>query len=551
MDRKKKKIGHLEPVSDITAKVRLDEAVSQLKEYSHEKTVLKKPRVRLDDYGVDNSHMRQYTILEDSIPGEELYNLTLKANAANKAKSDFLANMSHEIRTPMNAILGFTEILKDQIQDTEQSQYLESIHTSGKSLLNLINHILDLSKVEAGKMKLEPSVVSINELLKEVQIIFAQKAKDKGLDFHFEIPENSPKSLLLDITRLKQILINLIGNAVKFTETGFVSLKVMFEYPEEINPGTVNISIVVEDSGIGIPEDHYESIFDVFSQVKDQQLTKYGGTGLGLSITKRLIEMMSGTIDVQSQIDSGSIFTINLYDIEIASTGDGDSQNRDIDYKSLDFKNSTILITDDIKVNRDLIKTYLKGYNFTYTEAENGREALDSARTIIPNLILMDMKMPVMTGYKASEILKEDASLKHIPVIALTASAMKKDEIEIQDLCDSYLKKPISKTDLIAKLMKFIPHSYNDRDKGRDVHQPKTLKKDQYVLPGSADLDFIYDLAMRGNLAGIISKANELLDQDNRYSQFAEKLKEYAGSYQDELLISFIESQKEKKHEDE
>lgn len=536
-DRRNKRIGHLELVSDITAKVRLDEAVEQLKQYSGKKSPQKVHSSIIDEYGVDNSNMRQYTILEDSISTDELFKLTMEANVANKAKSDFLANMSHEIRTPMNAILGFTEILKGKIKEPKLLHYLQSIYTSGNSLLSLINDILDLSKVEAGKMKIENTTVSIHFLTSEIYNVFEHKMKEKGLDFSLSISDKIPKALLLDQKRLRQILINLIGNSFKFTDEGYVKLSMSCQKKENF----VDLEILLEDSGIGIPEDKLETIFEAFSQVTDQKTTKYSGTGLGLSITKRLVEMMGGEISAISTIGKGSIFKVTLREVEVSAVKDlPQTDEVELDYNSIGFEPSTILITDDIALNRELIINFLEDYNLTLIEAVNGKEAIEKAKLHNPDLILLDMKMPVMTGYEAAKILNEDEGLKNIVVIALTASAMKEDEKLIKQLCKSYLKKPISKTELILELMKFIPNKEVNKVK----HAEKiinSINTKSTIPPSTEMLNMLYDLAMCGDMNGIKEQAKIIEKIEPDKTIFVEKILGFAEGYEDELLLGFIE----------
>ncbi len=387
------------------------------------------------------------------------------ADSANQAKSEFLANMSHEIRTPMNAILGFSEIIKSKVQEPQMQHYLESIHASGKSLLSLINDILDLSKVEAGKLQLEYKPVAPQQLFNEMRIVFEQRTKEKGLEFMIDVPVDFPQALLLDETRLRQILINLIGNAVKFTESGYVKLAANYRYPDDTDHSTLDFIFSVEDTGKGIPENEKQSIFESFTQVKGQKTSQFGGTGLGLAITKRLIEMFNGEINVESTLGKGSTFHIILKDVEVASLKALEAnQPQRIDFHSIQFENSKILIADDIDFNRDLVSGFLEDYKLTLIEAENGKEAIAMAKEHHPHLILLDMKMPVMDGYETATILRNEEDLKSVPIIAVSASAMKKDEETIHSLCNAYLKKPVSKTDLILALMKFLPNTVTKED---------------------------------------------------------------------------------------
>lgn len=383
-----------------------------------------------------------------------------EAEIANQAKSEFLANMSHDIRTPMNAILGFAEIMNGKISDPKLTHYLESIHSSGKSLLTLINDILDLSKVEAGRLELQYDAVSSQDLFNEMKVVFGQNIEDKGLNLIIDIPPDLPKSLILDDTRIRQILINLIGNSLKFTESGYIKLSIRYSYSGEIKHSTLDFLFSVEDTGMGIPDNQQESIFGVFSQITGQKTSKFGGTGLGLAITKKLVEMMGGEITVNSEVGKGSTFKVLLKGVEVASReAVASQQDKKIDFASIKFDKSTILIADDIDFNRELLGGFLEGYGFEIVEVDNGRAAIDKVKEHHPDLILMDMKMPEMDGYEASNIIKKDEELKRIPIIAVTASAMKEDEEIIKALYDGYLRKPISKTDLILELIKFLPHS--------------------------------------------------------------------------------------------
>ena len=382
------------------------------------------------------------------------------AESANRIKSEFLANMSHEIRTPMNAILGFADILEGKIRDKHHRQYLSMIRASGKSLLILINDILDLSKIEAGKMQLEYQAINSVFVFKEIAGVFSQKIEEKGLKFILETDVNLPEYLLLDEIRLRQILLNLVGNAVKFTESGTIRLAVKTQVNEE-TPGTVDFIFAIEDTGIGIPEEEQETIFKAFEQQSGQDHATYGGTGLGLAITKRLVEIMGGSICVSGKKGQGSIFTVILKNVRKTEIVDAPVKEIDISADSVIFDKAVILIVDDIKANRALLRAFLKDYGFGFIEAEDGRKAVDLANDRHPDLILMDMKMPVMGGRQATQNIKACDETKDIPIIAVTAAAMKDDIEEIKSLCDGYLKKPVSKDALVAELTRFMEHSVN------------------------------------------------------------------------------------------
>ena len=381
------------------------------------------------------------------------------ADAANKAKSAFLANMSHEIRTPMNAVLGFTEILAGVITDAQQKQYLRSIQTSGKSLLTLINDILDLSKVEAGKLELEYTAVDPQGVFREMEQVFSQKMAEKDLDFSVEFGSELPQALILDEVRVRQVLINLIGNAVKFTNQGHVKLSVRNLHPEE-NRSKLDLLIEVEDTGKGIPQDQQERVFGAFEQQREQSISEYGGTGLGLAISKRLVGLMGGEIQVISEEGRGSTFQVTLRGVPVAAVSELEAQAAPaIDVNAVTFEPATILVTDDIEVNRNLVRGYLEQYGLNLLEAENGKEAVEVTKRYHPDVVLMDMKMPVMNGYEATQMIKGDPEIRDIPVVALTASAMEQAVEEIKALCDGYLRKPVSKADLVGELARLLPHS--------------------------------------------------------------------------------------------
>lgn len=394
---------------------------------------------------------------ELSLVNQKLVLAKDKAETANQAKSEFLANMSHEIRTPMNAVLGFTDILKGVERDRKKLHYIENIQTSGQSLLNLINDILDLSKIESGKLDLQYEATSLQTLCKEMQTIFERKAIDKGLDFIVNVHESIPPSLILDKSKIRQVLINLLGNALKFSESGHIRLTAKGRENQSKQGSRFDLVFTVEDTGMGIPKDQQERIFKAFEQSKDQKASKFGGTGLGLAITNRLVAMMEGIISVESEQDLGATFIITLPDIEIAAvetlTDTGAEQRN---FETITFLPATILIVDDIDYNREMLATYLEGRGFTLLFAENGREAIEQSQTHSPDLVLLDMKMPEMDGYEAAKRFNIDPELKDIPLIAVTASALKQDEDVIAEFCDGYLRKPVSKPTLILELMNYL-----------------------------------------------------------------------------------------------
>ena len=385
-----------------------------------------------------------------------------QADKANKAKSHFLANMSHEIRTPMNSIIGFTDLLLTIIRDTKQRHYLESMKSSGRSLLVLINDILDLSKIEAGKFEIEYQAVNIRRLVEEIQHIFSLKCKEKNLFFQNNIDEDIPEFLILSEIRLKQIFVNVISNAIKFTEKGGITINVK-RIAAPVDTHNVNLLIEIKDTGIGIPQEQQDIIFKAFQQQDGQNFSEYGGTGLGLTISKRLMELMGGRIKLSSRVGYGTTFNLYLNDVLVA---DKDLKPRIkkeiIQKKSIDLKLSTILVVDDSRANRRLVREFLRPSGAKVIEAGNGREAIDKAKEFLPSIILLDIRMPIMGGVEAAEKLKKDPSTSNIPLVAFTASVSYDKKVDYQELgFSAFLMKPVHMDELFKVLSE---HIVNDSD---------------------------------------------------------------------------------------
>jgi len=445
------------------------------------------------------------------------------AESANKAKSEFLANMSHEIRTPMNAIIGFTELLYEQIQDNKLKSFVKTIKSAGNSLLLLINDILDLSKIEAGKLTIDKEVCNPHNIFEDISNVFTMNVRSKGLDFMLEVDEKIPHALLLDSTRIRQVLFNLVGNAVKFTEAGTITLRAVAENKNVIH-STVDLRIDVEDTGIGIDKSQISHIFESFQQQEGQSIRKYGGTGLGLTISKRLTELMNGKISVTSTPNKGSCFSLYLHSVDISAV---DVSHECITEKTkpaiITFDHNKVLIVDDIEDNRKLLIEVFKSLHLTYQEACNGKEAVQCAEENEFDLIIMDIRMPEMDGYEAANIINK--SQPNLPIVALTASVMRDDyERQRRENFSGYLRKPVLKQELIAELQKHLKYTEVEQD---ELNDNKT---------------FIFSTTLISELKGNYLSKCKALKQNNNLtdiSSFAHDLQNIANSHQSSSLNDF------------
>jgi len=378
------------------------------------------------------------------------------AENANKAKSEFLANMSHEIRTPMNAILGFSETLYQQIEHPSHRKMLQSVLSSGKLLLTLLNDILDLSKVEAGKMTIAPKPASMDSIIREMKMLYKARAEDKGLEIRTEIPEDFPEVIELDEVRVKQLLFNLVGNAVKFTQEGYIAIQMKFITEGE---NTGELVMQVQDTGHGIPPDQQERIFEPFYQQDGQSTRQYGGTGLGLAITRRLVERMKGRIELESTPGKGSTFNVRLPNMTVHRNRKEET-TKVLEKGKLQFEPATIMVVDDAPENRKLLEIMLDSTPLTLLEARDGPEALQILKIHHPDLILVDLLMPMMDGYRLAERIRAIPGCRQIPLIAFTAYLHDNDQQVRPDLFDDKLYKPVKHQELLDKLAQHLAHHY-------------------------------------------------------------------------------------------
>jgi len=380
------------------------------------------------------------------------------ADRANREKSVFLATMSHEIRTPMNAILGFGELILADARDDRQKRYATSIVRGGQALLQLINDILDFSKIEAGMIDFAPEPMDVRELADFTRQLFAHQCGEKGVALRIEVEEGIPGSLLVDGARLRQIVINLVGNAIKFTSSGTVWLR--FRGRCEVGAGPVcPLTIEVSDTGPGIPADRLEQIFDPFVQATVSREAALKGTGLGLAIVKRLTSLMGGTISVRSEVGRGSTFTVELPNVEVSARlapQPGSTRQVAVDFN--DLRPSALLVVDDNPENLSLVFGYFEATHHTIATAANGQAALEYlSRSERPDIVLMDIRMPVMDGRTALVEIRKRKELKLLPIIAVTASSLAHEERELRKSFDGFVRKPFSRAQLFAALAQFIP----------------------------------------------------------------------------------------------
>jgi len=391
------------------------------------------------------------------------------AEAASRTKSEFLANMSHEIRTPMNAIIGMADLLWETPLANDQREYVRVFRGAGETLLNLINDILDLSKVEAGQLTLERIAFDLDELVENTCEFLAPRAQAKGLKLTRRIQPDVPTRLIGDPTRLRQVLVNLIGNAIKFTERGEVALSVELDRDHRSTTGTILdpqssiLEFVVSDTGIGISADKLDSVFETFTQADSSITRKFGGSGLGLAIAKRLVGMMKGSLRVESELARGSTFIFTagfgVQPAETARTDAPPARPAPSIADNGDTRALRILLVEDSADNRLLIQAFLKGTPHVIDCAENGEIAVTKFKAAPHDLVLMDMQMPMMDGYTATRLIRQwerEQRTRPTPIIALTAYALKDDEGKSLDAgCTAHLTKPIKKTALLEALTQY------------------------------------------------------------------------------------------------
>ena len=393
------------------------------------------------------------------------------AEVASIAKTEFLANMSHEIRTPLNVIIGTTEFLQETATSSEQRDSLTMLQRSGNVLLQLLNDILDLTRIESGKLEMESIPFDVTELLDSICAMLRMQADGKGLELSCQVRCSVPPLLLGDPYRLRQVLVNLVGNAIKFTESG--SVHVALEKCSPVQNG-IECTFAVRDTGIGIPDGKLQHIFELFTQADASTTRRYGGSGLGLAICQRLVALMGGECRVESRVGAGSTFSFTVrmapHQVRVPAAADGDvlleaepAPAPELPVRSgsgaLPATKRRVLLVDDSIDNRILIALLIKNSGYDLDEAGNGAEAVDMFRQREYDAVLMDMSMPVLDGYDATRMIRQierERACRHTPIIALTAHSFEEEKKKAHDAgCDYHLAKPFKKKKLLECLAMF------------------------------------------------------------------------------------------------
>jgi PAS domain S-box-containing protein len=467
-----------------------------------------------------------------------------------RQRSDFLAQMSHELRTPLNAILGYAQILQRDPKSLTRSQAagLATIQESGQHLLNLINDILDLARVEAGKLTLYPAETALAPFFKMVADIIRVKADEKGVLFTYQAAPDLPDAVIVDNKRLRQVLFNLLGNAVKFTDRGEVILRVRKTAPSDaasvhgddtVRDGDVRLRFEVEDSGVGMSDEQLLRLFQPFEQVGEER-RREAGTGLGLAISQQLIHRMGGNIHVESEPGKGSLFWFEL-DLPIAAaliTIESPLQRIITNYEGPRKK---LMIVDDVPQNRIMLMDATLPLGFEVVDAENGRQCLDLLDSARPDLILMDVMMPVMDGYEATRRIRELPEFADIPIIFVSASVTPADETRCRAAgANAFLGKPIEQDVLLKVIGEQLSLRWTyETQEAHAAGEPEEAV--DFVIPPPEEIEKLYMLARLGNMQQINIQAEQVKSLDPRYAAFAKRLQGLAVNYQSKAIVVLLE----------
>jgi signal transduction histidine kinase/ActR/RegA family two-component response regulator len=452
------------------------------------------------------------------------------AEAANQAKSAFLANMSHELRTPLNGILGYAQILQwDKTLTTKQLRGVTVIQKSGEHLLTLINDVLDFAKIEAGKEELCLEDIRLEKSLRTIAEIVDVKAQEKGLDFRCNLAPDLPATIRADERRLRQVLLNLLSNAVKFTDGGQVSLDVSIRSPRRLR-------FEVRDSGVGIAPDQLDRIFQPFEQVGDFRL-RQGGTGLGLAISRQYVRLMGGDLTVESLPGHGSTFWFELEAPEAETEGAAPPDRVVNGYAG---SRRIVLVVDDVEANRAVVSDMLTPLGFEVAEAADGREGVEKAAALRPDLILMDVVMPEMGGLEAIRHLRQLPACRNVPIIAVSASASGKDAAtSLAAGATAFLPKPLDLNKLLAHMGTHLDLDWTYRLPGPE--RPLLQEATSPIALPVQEMEALLHFAREGDMRTIIQHAAGLIELDERHRPFADQLRTLAEGYQSGAILALVE----------
>ena len=472
---------------------------------------------------------------------EEAEQARARAEVANQAKSDFLSRMSHELRTPLNGILGYAQILKNDAElSRKQADGLSVIQQSGEHLLTLITDILDLAKIEAGRFELLPTPIQLDNFMKSTLAIIQMRAEKKRLEVSYEPLGMIPDAVAVDEKRLRQVLLNLLNNAIKFTETGQVTLQLEQIDMSEVNQ--VRLCFAVVDTGIGMTPEQLQQIFNPFEQVGDMK-KRAEGTGLGLAISKQLVEAMGGQLQVKSEFNQGSTFWFEL-PLPLANmtlTQTPLNRERIVGYEGEPRK---ILVVDDKVNNRMVFLNILEPLGFEIRMAEDGQEAIDQAQSWQPDLILMDMIMPNVTGFEATQTIRSISDLRTIAIIGTSASAFEKEAERVKLVgCDAFISKPVHVEELVLLIGELLHLQWRYQEAAAATVSFLDSRQAEMVCPPLELLQHWQILARQGDLLTIEDEADALLKDNPHYAPFVEKIQDYVISMDISELIRFLAEQ--------